>query len=125
MAASPFRATAALGLGLAAAALALATAGAAKAPALPTINDAGLAAYSFDVDSALSDEFDGSTLAKSKWDRSLPGWTGTAPGFFADANAVVGQSKLTLKTTPATAQPVDADAECDCGLAAERRCRAR
>lgn len=62
------------------------------------------------------EEFTSGTIG-SNWMRTLGDWKGTAPGAFVDANSVILNGQLLLKTTYADGfTPAGLDEDCDCGF---------
>lgn len=91
-------------------------AAAAAADAVP-YGDAALdTSVSWKYDAGASDDFGGNSLQSSKWDQSIEGWTGTAPGFFQDSNVVLtgaGKLNLVTKFEDGATPP---GSECSCGF---------
>lgn len=55
--------------------------------------------YRWEVDPSLSDEFEGTTLDRTKWIDHLPGWEGRPPGKFMPESVVVRDGSLQISLT--------------------------
>lgn len=57
------------------------------------------AGYQWALNEQLSDEFNGDTLDRTKWNDHFPGWKGRAPGLFVPENVSVANGYLNIQST--------------------------
>ncbi|BAM03922.1 family 16 glycosylhydrolase [Phycisphaera mikurensis] len=82
-------------------ALVLSLAGpAAAAPGAPASGPDAPAGHRWVLNEAFSDEFDGDTLDRSKWNDVFPGWKGRPPGLFLPENVSVADGFLQIRSVP-------------------------